>query len=216
MRKLFGIVTIIVLSFSILAGCGRDVTNEEAENTLSPLGAENTTPPAAAPDADLPSAGTDTETNTSEVTSAIDITAYPVMWYQENPIYPEIYDSRFKTTSASEIYEKDDVLGTEFVGYRLIDDTHIEIFGHFKLNDDIDASLMLSSLDEEFFNEKNMIRISDWEANQTGRTYTYEINGTNISIFAETSSLPLPNYSVSPDFTSFFQGQTEYTYHADF
>lgn len=216
MKKLFGIVTIIVLSFSILAGCGKDATNERAENTTPPLGAENTTPPAAAPDADLTPAGTDTETDTEEITitSAIDLTDYPVMWYQEYPFDAEAYDSLFYSTSASKIYEKDDVIGTNFVGFRLIDDTHIEEFSRIKLNDDIDASLLLSSLDEEVFNKRDMIRISDWETDLTTLTLTYEIDGANI--FISDGQDIYENYSVSPDFTSFFRGKSEFTYHADF
>ncbi len=220
MKKLFGIVSVLVLSFSILAGCG-----DNKNNTGTPAATDTpaTTPaatdmpattPAAAPDADLTPADADTDTDTEEITSAIDLTAYPVMWYREDPLYPEIYDSRFKTTAASDIYEKDDVIGTIFVGFRLIDDTHIENFSHFKLNDDIDASLLLSSVDEEVLNERDIIRISDWETDKTVQTWTYEIKEANIFLYDEQNTIC--NFSASPDFTSFFQGQVEFTYHADF
>lgn len=208
MKKLFGIVTIIVLSFSVLAGCGKKSSTGTPAATDMPAAAANEDP---TPD------GTDTETDTEEITitSAIDLTAYPVMWCQEIPLNAETYDSCFHSTSASKIYEKDDVIGIIFVGIRLIDDTQIERFSHIKLNDDIDASLLLSSLDEEFFNKQDMIRISDWETDTitTQQTLTYEIDGANILI---SDGQNISTFSVSPDFTSFFQGQTEYTYHADF
>lgn len=223
MKKLFGIVSVLVLSFSILAGCGSNKNNtgtpaatDMPATTPAATDMPATTPAAAAPDADPTPAGTDTETDTEEITitSAIDLTAYPVMWYQEYPFNAEAYDSLFYSTSASKIYEKDDVIGTNFVGFRLIDDTHIEEFSHIKLNDDIDASLLLSSLDEEVFNKRDMIRISDWETDMTTLTLTYEIDGANI--FISDGQNIYENYSVSPDFTSFFRGKSEFTYHADF
>lgn len=209
MKKLFGIALVIVLSTSVLAGCGKKTNTGTAAATDMP---------AAAPDADLTPAGTDTETDTEEITitSAIDLTAYPVMWCQEYPLYPEMYDSSFKTTLASEIYDEDDVLGTQFVGFRLIDDTHIERFTHIKLNDDIDASLLLSS--EECFKNQDTIMINDRETDLTTDTWGYEINGIYITFILEQyGDLRRVNTNqFSPDFTSYFNGQSEYTYRADF
>lgn len=214
MKKILGTVLAVVLASSVLAGCGKE---EAAGTDASPAAASPaaTDTPAAAANEDPTPADADTETSTAEVTSSIDLTAYPVMWYQEYPFNAEEYDSCFRSTSASKIYEKDDVIGTEFVGFRLIDDTHIEKFTHVKLNDDIDASLLLSSLGEESFTKyDDMIRINDWETEWPQRTWTYEINGSNI--FISDGQDIYDNYSVSPDFTSFFVGQTEYTYRTDF
>lgn len=212
MKKLFGIVTIIVLSFSVLAGCGKDVTNE---------GAENTTPPAAAPDADLTPASADTETDTEEIKAAVDLTDYPVVFCVEGSFKAWSYDITFnfgRPNLACEMYGEDAIIGTEFLGFRLIDDTHVEYFDRYIFNDDIDTSIMITSQDELYnrYYSDEVTKTSDRDEYRLIDIYTYEINGTEFIITDEETSKKLFTFQFSPDFTNFVDNRYEYTYHADF
>ena len=224
MKKFLGTMLAFILVSSVLAGCGKEespaatdsvpAATDSAASEAYPATAD-TTPTTSEPAAtDAAPAASDTTTAATDA-AAIDLTAYPVIWCQEYPFDAGTYDRRYNTTAASEIYEEDDVIGTIFTGFRLIDDTHIENFGHIKLNDDIDSSLLLSSLDEEVFIDAEQTRINDRETDWVIQAWTYEIDGTYF-IVTDENGFSSGNLGVSPDFTSFFQGKTEYTYHADY
>lgn len=233
MKKLFGIVSVLVLSFSILAGCGSNKNNtgtpaatDMPATTPAATDMPATTPAAAASDADLTPAGADTDTDTDEVAPAIDLTAYPVMWILEFSLNATRYElnfsggggSKLQSDLASGIYEKGDILGTELWGFRLIDDTHVESFARYIFNDDIDTSIMITSQDELYnrYYSDHVTKISDREEEALNGIYTYEINGTEFIITDEETSKTLYTFQFSPDFTSLVDGRYEYTYRADF
>lgn len=211
MKKLFGIVTIIVLLFSILTGCGKE---EAAGTEASPAAASPaaTDTPAASPAAtDAPAASPAATDAPDEVVAAVDITDYPVMWCQEIPLHSDYYPVELVVQT----YDRTLVLGTMWTGYRIIDDTHIEYFTRYRFNDDFDTSMMLTSkYGESVLDDLNVTKINDREEEKIEITYTYELNGTELIIttgdmFGEPVTV---TYQFSPDFTSL----GEYTYRTDF
>lgn len=220
MKKIFGTVLAIVLASSVLAGCGKeDTTDNSLETTTEPT-IETSAEENAGTSVGYPAtpAATDMPIDVAEeVTPAVDLTDYPVMWCNPSNLYPDQYDAYNSTTLASETYERNDVIATVFNGYRLIDDTHAERFLHFKFNDDIDTSIMVTSQDESL-NSNNTVRINDREEDGILETCTYEINGTEIIITDEKTSITV-TYQLSPDFTSIVNTvdpSQKYTYYPDF
>lgn len=207
MKKLFGIALIIVLSTSVLAGCGKKTNTGTPAATDSPAAAAS---PAAATDS--PAAASPAATDApDEVVAVVDITDYPVMWCQENPLHSDYYPVEL----VMQTYDRTLVLGTMWTGYRIIDDTHIEYFTRYRFNDDFDTSMMLTSkYGESVLNDLNVTKINDREEEKIEITYTYEINDTELIIttgdmFGEPVTV---TYQFSSDFTSL----GEYTYRTDF
>ncbi len=115
------------------------------------------------------------------------------MWCRETALFPDTY----LITLTSETYERTSVIGTQWCGYRLIDDTHAEYFTRYRFNDDIDTSIMVTSQYDNIDNIKNqyksldfvnIIRINDREEDVILYTYTYEINDTEFIITNEQTS----------------------------
>lgn len=217
MKKIFGTVLAIVLASSVLAGCSKeDTTDNSLETTTEPT-IETSAEETAGTSVGYPAtpAATDMPIDVAEeVTPAVDLTDYPVMWYFEGPLYSGLYIINLES------YERTDIIGTRFNGYRLIDDSHAEFFTRFQFNDDIDTSIMMTSQDEELdeiYEFVSITRLSDREEEAINSTCTYEINGTELIITDDKTSITY-TLPFSSDFTSLGVGDGvhEYTYHADF